>query len=107
MFRTHRIALFALALAGAPALASAQARPSFSGTWTMDMTRSQTAAQRADASPVTPVQVTITDHVDRITIARDVDGHQEQSTYSFERVPQAERPVGTSGTNERTVEPVF
>jgi hypothetical protein len=100
--------LLALTLATAP-LAQAQTRPTFTGDWTMDMTRSQTAAQRADASPRTPVKITIADHIDSVTISRDVDGHQERATYTFEKLPLAERPVGTAGTSapsERTVEPV-
>lgn len=108
MPRTLRFALWALTLATAP-LAHAQTRPTFSGSWTMDMTRSQTAAQRADASPRTPVKITIADYIDSVTISRNVDGHQEQSTYAFEKLPVLDWPVGTSGrdaTGERTVEPV-
>lgn len=50
------LAMFVLALA-LPSIAPAQAKPDFSGTWTMDPTRSESAMQ---AEPIGPVTVVIT-----------------------------------------------
>src|SRR5687768_12714102 len=37
-----------------------QERPNFDGAWVMDMTRSESTAQAADAAPRTPVRLHIT-----------------------------------------------
>ena len=39
--------------------ANAQQKPDFTGTWTMDMSRSESAAQGTDVSPRTPVKLTV------------------------------------------------
>lgn len=97
--------LVALMLTAAPH--AAQEAQRFTGTWTMDMTRSETAAQGADASPRLPITITISEQSDRLSIVREVDGREERATYRFEARAAAERPVGTSGERLPAIEPVF
>jgi hypothetical protein len=93
-----RTMLLSVALAsGIELLANAQERPAFNGTWVMDMTRSESAAQAPDAAPKTPVSIGITQRPDALTIQTIRDGHSETVSYSFERVePEA---VGTAGSD--------
>ena len=84
--------------------AAAQDRPDFTGTWQMDMTRSESAAQRADASPTRPVTVVIDQSASQVAIHTDRDGDRQNVRFSFgDTDPQ---PVGTSGSDEVTVQPV-
>ena len=93
-----RTMLLSVALAsGMELLAHAQERAPFNGTWVMDMTRSESAAQAVDAAPKTPVRISITQLADVLTIQTIRDGKSEAVSYSFKRVePQA---VGTTGSD--------
>lgn len=93
-----RILLLSVALAsGIELLAHAQERTAFNGTWVMDMTRSESAAQAPDAAPKTPVRIGIMQLPNVLTIQTIRDGTSETVSYSFERVePEA---VGTAGSD--------
>src|SRR5258706_3799545 len=83
--------------------AVAQGRPNFSGSWVMDMTRSESAAQAADAAPRTPVRLAITSSAASVTIRTTTDGKSETVAYAFEPVTRAAVP--TSGEkDERAID---
>jgi hypothetical protein len=65
----------------------AQPRPDFSGTWTMDFTRSEAAAQ---GNPIGPVSVTIRQTPEEITIQTARDG----STQTVRYLPAAAKATG-------------
>lgn len=67
-------------------LAVAEERPNFNGSWVMDMTRSESAAQAADAAPRTPVKMAITAAPNALTIRTTTDGKGETVAYTFETV---------------------
>ena len=100
---TKRVMATVFALLTSVATAVAQERPDVSGTWQMDMTRSESAAQRADASPSRPVRVVIDQSASHVAIETDRDGERQNIRYSFGDTPP--QPVGTSGTDEVTVQP--
>jgi hypothetical protein len=68
----------------------AQARPDFSGTWTMDMSRSEAAAQGA---PIGPVSVTIRQTPEEIRIETTRDG----STQLVRYLPAEAKVTGGGG----------
>jgi hypothetical protein len=78
-------------------VANGQERADFAGTWVMDMTRSESAAQRADASPRTPVTIVIAQTPEQVTIETRRDGDHQTVKYTFGDVDP--KPVGTSGTD--------
>jgi hypothetical protein len=82
---------------------SAQKRPDFTGTWMMDTGRSESAAQPQETTRRTPERIVIVDALDHLSIAVDVNGRTELTTYDFDK-PEAPRPVGTSGGNDVTIE---
>ena len=84
--------------------AAAQGRPDFTGTWQMDMSRSESAAQRADASPTGPVTVAIDQSASHVAIDTNRDGQRQNLRYAF--AGNEAQPVGTSGSDEVTVQPV-
>jgi hypothetical protein len=57
---------------------AAQSRPDFSGTWTMDMSRSEAAAQ---GTPIGPVTVTIRQSREEIRIETTRDGSTQLVRY--------------------------
>jgi hypothetical protein len=72
--------------------AVAQERPNFNGTWVMDMTRSESAAQAADAAPRTPIRVAITSSPTSVTIRTTTDGKGETVAYPFDPVTRPTAP---------------
>jgi hypothetical protein len=62
----------------------------------MDVSRSESAAQAADASPREPVQLVIVHEPMALQVKRTVDGKPQTIDYTFEAVETA-RPVPTSG----------
>jgi hypothetical protein len=103
MPRTLQCVLVGLLLTS-PAMVSAQGSPDFTGTWVMDMTRSESAAQRADASPRTPVQLVIAQEPGEVSIETQVDGRKELVNYSFDKAqtPRLIAPPAPEGTSGRT-----
>jgi hypothetical protein len=97
MLRTCSIAVgLALLIGGS---ATAQRRPDFSGTWVMDLSRSESAAQAADASLKQPVTLVISQTGERLVIEQRLGGQSVVESYPLPgREPQ---PVGTSGPEPR------
>jgi hypothetical protein len=75
-----------VALLAVPAW-STQSPPDFSGTWTMDLTRSEAAAQ---GTPIGPITITIRQTPEEITIETTRDG----STQVVRYLPAAVRATG-------------
>jgi hypothetical protein len=82
--------------------AQAQQKPDFTGTWTMDMSRSESAAQGTDVSPRTPVKLILRQSPAAVTVETDRDGSRERLQFVF---GQSELPTGTSGRKDADVEP--
>src|SRR4051812_2146213 len=78
----------------------AQQKPDFSGMWTMDMSRSESAAQGADVSPRTPVKVIVRQSPADFNVETDRDGNRERLRFVF-----GQSPVGTSGRDAAAIEP--
>jgi hypothetical protein len=74
-----------------------QEQPDFSGTWVMDMSRSETPAQGAEVSPRRAVTLVIKQEAEGLVIERQADGRVELMTYSFKKPDLIDQPVGTSG----------
>jgi hypothetical protein len=85
------LAVFVLSLALPPA-APAQPRPDFSGTWTMDLTRSDSAIQ---TDPIGPTTVTIEQTALEMRMAIARDGKTANITYRLDGAPSA-IPGGTA-----------
>jgi hypothetical protein len=100
---TKRVLAAVLTLLSSVATAAGQTRPDFTGTWQMDMSRSESAAQRADASPSGPVTVAIEQSTSQVVIDTNRDGQQQEVRYTFDG--NDPRPVGTSGSDEVTLQP--
>lgn len=83
--------------------ATGQERPDFTGTWVMDVSRSETAGQ-APVLRRTPVTLIIAQSPDGLVIETEADGRRESVRYSFTRQQDPPRPVGTSGSNDSTVQ---
>ena len=83
--------------------ASGQERPDFTGTWVMDVNRSETAGQ-APGLRRTPVTMIITQSPSEVIIETEADGTRELMRYSFARQQDPPRPVGTTGSNDSTVQ---
>jgi hypothetical protein len=84
--------------------AIAQERPNFTGTWVMDVKRSETAGQAPEMLRRTPVTVIIAQSPDEVIIETKADGSRELVRYSFARQQDPPRPVGTSGSPDSTVQ---
>jgi len=97
------LGLLVLSLLGYGA-ASGQDRPDFTGTWVMDVKRSETAGQAPEMLRRTPVTMIITQSPSELIIETDADGTRELVRYSFARKQDPPRPVGTSGSNDSTVQ---
>jgi hypothetical protein len=82
--------------------ARAQQKPDFTGTWTMDMSRSESAAQGTDVSPRTPVKLIVRQSPADFNVETDRDGSSERLRFVF---GQSELPSGTSGRKDIAVEP--
>jgi hypothetical protein len=85
-------------------IATGQERPDFTGTWVMDLNRSETAGQAPEMLRRTPVTVIIAQSPDEFIIETEADGSRESVRYSFTRQQDPPRPVGTSGSNDSTVQ---
>jgi hypothetical protein len=81
----------------------AQDRPDFTGTWLMDMSRSESVAQQADASPSMPTTVRIVQTAKQVTVETIRDGEPQTVTYSFEE--RARPEAGFDRSEEFTVQP--
>ena len=84
-----------------------QERADFSGTWVMDMSRSETPAQAADASPRKPVRLLISSSAEALVIERHGDGRPQLLSYSYSKPDFTDQPVGTSGSDSTAVERAF
>jgi hypothetical protein len=78
----------------------AQQKPDFTGTWTMDMSRSESAAQGTDVSPRTPMKLVVRQSPADFNIETDRDGSRERLRFVF-----GQSPVGTTGQKAAAVEP--
>lgn len=67
------------------------AKPDFSGTWTMDRERSESAMQE---QPIGPVSVSITQTGTNVTIQTTHDGKPEVATYTIEEKPNSPGVIG-------------
>ena len=70
-------------------------KPDFSGTWTMDRERSESAMQE---QPIGPVSVIITQTGTNVTIQTTRDGKPDVATYTIEAMPKT---PGTMGAGTR------
>jgi hypothetical protein len=86
------LTLFAAALALPSAVHAQPARPNFSGTWTMDQTRSESPHYPDFVGPVTLV---ITQTATEITI--ETRRGEKSSTVSYRIFDSENAPVGTAG----------
>ena len=84
--------------------ATGQEHPDFTGTWVMDVKRSETAGQAPEVARRTLVTLLITQSPDELTIETEADGRRESVTYSFTRQHDSPKAVGTSGSNDSTVQ---
>jgi hypothetical protein len=84
-------------------LAVAEERPNFNGSWVMDMTRSESAAQAADAAPRTPVKVAITASPTALSIKTTTDGKGETVAYTFDPVTRT-TPPNARPAEERAID---
>ena len=67
------------------------AKPDFSGTWTMDRERSESAMQE---QPIGPVTVSITQTGPNLTIHTTRDGKPEVTTYTIEEMRNGPGVIG-------------
>ena len=100
----QRILVLLLLIGLVSASSAAQETPDFTGSWLMDVSRSESAAQGANASPRMPVKLIIVQTPAQLNVQTDVDGRRQSATYRFEAAEQP-RPVGTSGSDQTRVEP--
>src|SRR6187402_654632 len=70
--------------------ASAQSAPDFSGTWAMDLSRSEAAAQ---GTPIGPVTVVIRQAPGEVNIETTRNGHTEAVRY----LPASAKPTAAAG----------
>ncbi|HEY7172014.1 MAG TPA: hypothetical protein VH417_14285 [Vicinamibacterales bacterium] len=84
--------------------AHAQQQPDFTGTWTMDMSRSESAAQGTDVSPRTPVTLIVRQSPADFNVETDRDGSKERLRFVFGQSSLA-APVGTAGRDATAIEP--
>ena len=77
------VALFAQAMTAA--------KPDFSGTWTMDRERSESAMQE---KPIGSVTVTVTQTGTTLTLATTRDGKPVVATYTIEELPNGPGVMG-------------
>jgi hypothetical protein len=89
-----RPALFVLSFLSlsVPLTTHAQGRPDFSGTWSMDRSRSESAMQ---ADPIGPTTVVITQTPTALQIATTRDGRTAAVTYKLDGSP-SQIPGGTA-----------
>ena len=70
------------------ASSAAQETTDFTGSWLMDLSRSESAAQGADASRGMPVKLIIVQTPTQLNVQTDVDGRRQPATYRFEAPEQ-------------------
>jgi len=96
MTKTNTFAAAIVMVVGLSALpVHAQERPDFSGTWTLDSTRSESAAQ---GQPIGPVTVAIQQSGQEIRVQTDRDGKHETVTYPLDAAQEPPKAVGTAGS---------
>jgi hypothetical protein len=80
--------------------ALAQERPNFTGTWLMDMTRSESPAQQSDSSPRKPVTLVVAQRPTDLTIETRTDDKNQALTYKLTSTTadQETAPIGTVGS---------
>ena len=100
---TRRILAAAAVVVGIGLCAQAQEGANFSGTWVMDMTRSESAAQASTDSPRIPVRLEITNSPSSVTIHILRDGSSETVSYSFERTNQGVVGTGDNATGRKVI----
>jgi hypothetical protein len=100
---TRKILAGAAVAVGIGLCAQAQEGANFSGTWVMDMTRSESAAQASTDSPRIPVRLEITHSPSSVTIRTLRDGSSETVSYSFERPNQDVVRTGDNSTERRVI----
>ena len=83
-------------------VAHGQQKPDFTGTWIMDMSRSESAAQGTDVSPKRPVKLIVRQSPADFNIETDRDGATERLRFVF---GQSEYPVATTGRRNADIEP--
>ena len=88
-----RSVVAALVLNGA---LGAQAKPDFTGTWQMDVARSESVAQGV---PVSPTVIIIAQTPSAVRIETRTEGNSAVQTFRLENVDNP-RPVGTSGSQD-------
>jgi hypothetical protein len=85
--------------------AYAQPRPDFSGTWVMDKTRSESAAQAADVAKAVPTTLVISHTPEALTIEQQAAGTVFKDVYPLTEEKQAADgaaiAVGTAGSEPR------
>ena len=70
----------------------------------MDVKRSETAGQAPEMVRRTLVTLIIAQSPDELIVDTEADGSRESVTYSFTHQQDPPRPVGTSGSNDSTVQ---
>jgi hypothetical protein len=78
----------------------AQERPNFTGTWLMDMARSESSAQQSDSSPRKPITVVVVQRPTDLTIETRTDDKNQALTYKLTSTTadQETAPIGTVGS---------
>ena len=82
-------------------VAHAQQKPDFNGTWKMDMSRSESAAQGTDVSPRAPVLLVVRQTTGDLNVETDRDGTRERLRYVFGRT-DSPAPASTGRTADST-----
>jgi len=107
----HIMLSTAVAAALFSAAAGARQAQDFSGTWVMDVSRSESAKHGPTGPQRKPVTLVIEQSPTQLSIERERDGESELVVYVFSKEPAGEasdiqpaapqdpsRPVGTSGS---------
>ena len=93
---TRQVLAVAVATLLFPWAAGAQQRPDFSGTWTMDPGRSQSALPGTGASPVHDAKILISQTQKDLVVETVRDGRSQLARFPLID-PDQPTPVGTSG----------
>jgi len=101
MSRFAQIIVFAAVLY--PLTSSAQEKkPDFSGTWVMDVARSE--SPQPDGSPAAPITLVITQNNNEVRIEMLRDGKRQLAKYPLEHsAKESPTPIGTSGVGVGTI----
>ena len=98
------LSLLMISLLGYGTATGQDTHPDFTGTWVMDVKRSETAGQAPEVARRTLVTLIIAQSPDELIIETEADGRRESVTYSFTRQQDPPEAVGTSGSNDSTVQ---